>query len=125
MKVEHLVPMSEQVIAVIRELQTIETNSKFLFPSPKSKSQPITTTALRAALRGLGIGKEEFTPHGFRHMASTRLNELGYKSDIIERQLSHAERNKVRAAYNYAEHLSERVIMMQEWSNYLDKLKST
>ena len=125
MKVEHLVPMSKQVVAVIRELQTIETNSRFLFPSPKSASQPITTTALRAALRGLGIGKEEFTPHGFRHMASTRLNELGYKSDIIERQLSHAERNKVRAAYNYAEYLSERVVMMQEWSNYLDTLKST
>lgn len=124
MKVEHLVPMSQQVVSIIRELQTIKTNSKFLFPSPKSKSQPITTTALRAALRGLGIGKEEFTPHGFRHMASTQLNELGYKSDIIERQLSHAEKNKVRAAYNYAEYLSERVKMMSEWANYLDKLKS-
>jgi integrase len=124
MKVEHLVPMSQQVVSIIRELQTIKTNSKFLFPSPKSNSQPITTTALRAALRGLGISKEEFTPHGFRHMASTQLNELGYKSDIIERQLSHAEKNKVRAAYNYAEYLSERVKMMSEWANYLDKLKS-
>ena len=123
MKVEHLVPMSKQVVLIIKELQAIEANSKFLFPSPKSKSQPISTTALRAALRGLGIGKEEFTPHGFRHMASTRLNELGYKSDIIERQLSHAEKNKVRAAYNYAEYLSERVKMMQEWSDYLDELK--
>lgn len=125
MKVEHLVPMSQQVVSIIRELQLVKTNSKFLFPSPKNKSRPITTTALRAALRGLGISKEEFTPHGFRHMASTRLNELGYKSDIIERQLSHAETNKVRAAYNYAEYLSERIIMMKEWSDYLDKLKAT
>ena len=125
MKVEHLVPMSMQVVLIIKELQNIETNSKFLFPSPKSKNQPITTAALRAALRGLGIGKEEFTPHGFRHMASTQLNELGYKSDIIERQLSHAERNKVRAAYNHAEYLSERVIMMQFWSDYLDNLKTS
>ena len=58
-------------------------------------------------------------------MASTRLNELGYKSDIIERQLSHAEKNKVRAAYNYAEYLSERVTMMQQWSDYLDNLKTS
>ena len=123
MKVEHLVPMSTQVVSIIKDLQTIKTNSNYLFPSPKSNRQPITTTALRAALRGLGIGKEEFTPHGFRHMASTQLNELGYKSDIIERQLSHTERNKVRAAYNHAEYLKERVIMMQFWSNYLDELK--
>jgi integrase len=123
MNVEHIVPMSRQVVAIIKDLQFIETNSKFLFPSPITKNRPISTTALRAALRGLGISKEEFTPHGFRHMASTRLNELGYKSDIIERQLSHAEKNKVRAAYNYAEYLSERVTMMQQWSDYLDKLK--
>ena len=125
MNVEHIVPMSRQVVAIIKDLQFIETNSKFLFPSPITKNRSISTTALRAALRGLGISKEEFTPHGFRHMASTRLNELGYKSDIIERQLSHAEKNKVRAAYNYAEYLSERVTMMQQWSDYLDNLKTS
>ena len=64
------------------------------------------------------------TPHGFRSMASTRLNELGYNSDLIEIQLSHSQANKVRAAYNHAEYLDERRLMMQEWSDYLDKLQN-
>ena len=72
----------------------------------------------------MGITKEEFTTHSFRSMASTMLNELSYKGDIVEMQLSHAPKDKIRSAYNHAEYLPERKKMMQEWSNYLDKLQN-
>jgi integrase len=74
-------------------------------------------------LRRLGYGKREMTGHGFRSMASTLLNEQGWHRDAIERQLAHAERNAVRAAYDYAEHLPERRKMMQWWADYLDRLR--
>jgi integrase len=76
-----------------------------------------------AALRRLGYDKNEMTGHGFRSMASTLLNEQGWHRDAIERQLAHAERDGVRSAYNYAEHLPERRKMMQSWADYLDCLK--
>jgi len=77
-----------------------------------------------AALRRLGYASDEMTGHGFRSMASTLLNEQGWNPDAIERQLAHGERNTVRAAYNYAEYLPERKKMMQQWADYLDKLKA-
>ena len=123
MNKDHIVPMSTQVFNALQELSHIKTNSAYVFPSPRNKNNPITTNALLVALRSLGIDKEQFTTHGFRHMASTRLNELGFKSDVIERQLSHTESDKVKAAYNHAEHLDERIDMLQKWSDYLDKLK--
>ncbi len=123
MKKDHIVPMSTQVFGMLQELGNIKMNSDYVFPSPRNKNNHITTNALLVALRSLGIGKEQFVTHGFRHMASTRLNELGFRSDVIERQLSHTESNKVKAAYNHAEHLDERIILMQKWSDYLDKLK--
>ncbi len=76
------------------------------------------------ALRRLGYAKDEMTGHGFRSMASTLLNEQGWNRDAIERQLSHAERDSIRAAYNYAEYLPERRKMMQHWADYLDSLAS-
>ena len=88
------------------------------------KTKPITSDSLRLALRRAGIGKDKMTPHGFRSMASTRLNELGYKADLIEIQLSHLPANKVRAAYNHAEYLDERRVMMQQWSDYLNQLQN-
>lgn len=124
MKKDHLVPMSTQVFNILHELSNVNMNSNYVFPSPRNRNKPITTNALLTAFRSLGIDKEQFTTHGFRHMASTRLNELGFRGDIIERQLSHTESDKVRAAYNHADHLDERQEMMQEWSNYLDNLKS-
>jgi integrase len=124
MKKDHLVPMSTQVFNILQDLSRVKTNSNYVFPSPRNKNKPITTNALLTAFRSLGINKEQFTTHGFRHMASTRLNELGFRGDIIERQLSHTESDKVRAAYNHADHLDERREMMQKWSNYLEKLKS-
>jgi len=123
MNKDHLVPMSTQVYKILSELREIKTDSDYVFPSPRNKNKCITTNALLVSLRTLGINKEQFTTHGFRHMASTRLNEMGFNSDVIERQLSHTESNKVKAAYNHAEHLDKRVDMMRQWSDYLDKLK--
>lgn len=77
------------------------------------------------ALRNMGYTGNEMTAHGFRSMASTRLNEMGWNSDAIERQLAHVEGNAVRAAYNYAEHLDERCRMMQAWADYLDGLRTS
>ena len=121
MKRTHLVPMSKQVSFM---LSSIKTSNDFVFSSPRGKSRHINPESLRAGLRRLGLTNDDLTTHGFRHMASTRLNELGFNSDVIERQLAHCETNKVKAAYNHAEHLIERKKMMQHWSDYLDKLKN-
>jgi integrase len=83
----------------------------------------MSNNAVLAALRRMGYAKEEMSGHGFRSMASTLLNELGWNRDAIERQLAHAERNSVRAAYNYAEFMPERRKMIQAWADYLDSLK--
>jgi len=85
----------------------------------------MSDNTLISALRRMGYEKDVIVPHGFRHMASTLLNEQGWNRDAIERQLSHGERNKVRAAYNHAEYLSERRKMMQAWADYLDELASS
>ena len=123
-KKTHLVPLSIQVLKALKNLRNVNTDSDYVFPSPRNINKPITSSALRLALRSVGVGKDKMTPHGFRSMASTRLNELGYNADLIEIQLSHSQANKVRAAYNHAEYLEERIAMMQEWSNYLDLLQN-
>jgi len=84
----------------------------------------MSDNAVLGALRRMGYSKDEMTGHGFRSMASTRLNEMGYNRDHIERQLAHSEGNSVRAAYNYADYLEQRKTMMQEWADYLDELKA-
>ena len=83
----------------------------------------MSKSALLGAIRRIGFDTDEMCPHGFRSMASTMLNELGYNADWIERQLAHGEQNEVRAAYNYAEYLPERRRMMQEWADYLTGLR--
>jgi len=124
MKRVHLVPLSKQMLVSLKAFSQHETRSSLVFPSQRDENIPITPDSLRNALRNLGIKKEEFTTHSFRSMASTRLNELGYKGDVIEIQLSHAQKDKIRSAYNHAEYLLERKVMMQDWSNYLDKLQN-
>jgi len=123
-KKTHLVPLSIQVLKALKNLRNVNADSDYVFPSPRNINKPITSSALRLALRSVGVGKDKMTTHGFRSMASTRLNELGYNADLIEIQLSHSQANKVRAAYNHAEYLQERIAMMQEWSNYLDSLQN-
>jgi len=125
MRRAHIVPMSNQVLSTLNDLHLIDVGSKFLFPSPRTASRHISPESIRAGLRRLGFTNDDITTHGFRHMASTQLNELGFNGDVIERQLAHCESNKVRAAYNHAELLPDRVIMMQCWSDQLDKLRKS
>jgi len=124
MREQHLVPLSRQAVAILRELHAHTGPDGYLFPSVRSKRQPISENTLNAALRSAGYAKDQMTAHGFRHTASTLLHERGYRSEWIERQLSHGDRNVMRATYNFAEYLPERRRMMQEWADYLDGLAS-
>jgi integrase len=120
----HIVPLSRQALAILRELEPLARGGRYLFPSLRTRDRPMSDNTINAALRRLGYTSEEQTGHGFRTMASTLLNEQGFAPDVIELQLAHAERNKVRAAYNRAQRLPERRKMMQAWADYLDGLRS-
>ena len=124
MKEQHVVPLSHQAIAILREIQSLTGSRRYVFPSERTSERPMSENSVNAALRRLGYAKEGMTGHGFRSMASTLLHELGWPHAVIERQLAHGERNKVSASYNFAEYLPERRKMMQAWSDYLDKLKT-
>ena len=124
MRAPHIVPLSMQAVAVLRELHPITGRNKYVFPGARTNGRPMSENTVNAALRRLGYSKDEMTGHGFRSIASTQLNERGWNRDAIERQLAHAERDDVRAAYNFAEHLPERRRMMQAWADYLDGLRS-
>lgn len=124
MKAVHLVPLSKQALAILQELQPHTGGGRYVFPGVRTPTRPMSENTVNAALRRLGYDKNEMTGHGFRSMASTILHEQGWPHEAIERQLAHAERNKVSAAYNYAEHLPKRREMMQAWADYLDRLKS-
>ena len=113
MREKHVVPLSTQAIAILKDLQPRTGRFIFVFPSVQTRLRPISDNTVNSALRRLGYEKTEMNGHGFRSMASTLLNEQGWNCDAIERQLAHGERNAVRAAYNYAEHLPERRRMMQ------------
>jgi len=119
---QHIVPLSTQALAIFQELHALTGDKRYVFPGARTNGRPMSENTVNAALRRLGYSRDEMTGHGFRSMASTLLNEQGWHRDAIERQLAHAERNAVRAAYNYAEHLPERRKMMQAWADYLDAL---
>ena len=122
----HIIPLSDQVMLIIKELQKHTYNSPYLFPSLLSRDRAMSDNTLSTAMKRLGY-QGKMNPHSFRAMFSTKLHgkieEHGFHSDIIERQLAHKEKNKVKAAYNHAEYLPQRKEMMQWWSNYLDKIK--
>jgi integrase len=122
MKEEHLVPLAPQAVALLRELRALpgSDSSPFLFPPPSRHGHMSNNTMLYALYR-MGYHSRA-TVHGFRAMASTTLNEMGFRAEVIERQLAHQERNAVRAAYNRAEYLTERRAMMKQWADYLDRL---
>ncbi|MCD7984351.1 MAG: integrase arm-type DNA-binding domain-containing protein [Desulfovibrio sp.] len=124
MKQMHIVPLSEQAVQILEELYPYSGSGKYLFPSIRTETRPISDATLLNALRRMGYAKHEMCTHGFRSIASTLLNELGYNRDWIERQLAHGERDEVRAAYNYAGYLPERRRMMQEWADYLSGLRT-
>ena len=121
MREQHIVPLSRQAVEILRELEPLTnceiiarpTAPRYLFPSARTRERPMRENAVLAALRRMGYTKEEMTGHGFRSMASTLLHEQGWNHQAIERQLAHAERNAVSAAYNFAEHLPDRRKMMQ------------
>lgn len=117
----HIVPLAPQAVELLRELKTITGGSNFLFPNNRRPKTFMTATTLNRALERMGY-RNRFSAHGFRATASTILNEQGYRADVIERQLAHAPRDKVRASYNRAEHLTERKQMMRDWANYIDAL---
>ncbi len=121
----HIVPLSKQALVVLYDLKKGSAESgKFMFPVLGSKEGVMSENTINKALRTLGYSADMMTGHGFRSMASTLLNEQQcWHPDAIERQLAHAPRNKVRAAYNYAEHLPERRRMMQAWADQLDELR--
>lgn len=119
----HIVPLSKQAIKILYELKEHTGHLRYLFPSVRTPDRPISDNTVNAALRRLGYDSSEMTGHGFRSMASTILHEQGWPHDAIERQLAHAERNKVSSAYNYADYLPKRKEMMQKWADYLDELK--
>lgn len=126
-KKPHIVPLSDQTVAILEELRKITGGGKYLFPSPRSQTRCLSNTALLAALRRMGYTKEEMTAHGFRAMASTNLEQLGYDVRLIELQLAHSDQNEIRAAYKRETHrlmIPERTSMMQAWGNYLDGLRS-
>jgi integrase len=125
MREPHLVPLSAQAIAVLRDLQPLTGDGRYVFPSPRTRKKPISDNAILAALRRMGFAKEEMSGHGFRAMARTLLDEvLHVRPDYIEHQLAHAVRDPNGRAYNRTAHLVERKKMMQLWADYLDKIKA-
>ena len=124
MKRPHVVPLAKQVVKLLTELKEFTGDRELVFPSSHSKTRCISDMGLLNALRLLGYSKDQVCIHGFRSTASTLLNEKGYRSEVIEAQLAHAERNEVRAAYNRAQYLTERTKMMQDYADYLDDLRA-
>jgi len=124
MREAHVVPLSSQAVAILGEVQALTGRGRYVFPGIRTATEPMSENTVNAALRRMGFDKDTMTGHGFRAMASTRLNEMGWAPDVIERQLAHAERNKVRAAYNRAQYMAERKKMMQAWADYLDGLRA-
>jgi len=123
MRDAHVVPLSKQAIDLLRELHMLTGGQRLLFPNDRRPTSCMSDTRLARALERMGVsgrGSTGFSPHGFRATASTILNEAGCRPDVIERQLAHKERNRVRAAYNQAEYLNERRAMMQLWADMID-----
>ncbi|MGA1849399.1 tyrosine-type recombinase/integrase [Sphingobium yanoikuyae] len=124
MRKPHAVPLSTQVVTLLRELRAMGNLGSYLFPANSTFLKPICENTLNVALRRLGFTRDEMTSHGFRSIASTLLNESGlWHPDAIERSLAHRERDSVRAAYHRGAHWEERVRMAQWWSDYLCKLR--
>ena len=118
MKEEHIVPLTTQTLDLLEQIREYNGNREFVFASPQRPKQAISENAIINCIYRMG-SKGKTTGHGFRSTASTILNESNFNPDAIERQLAHAERNQVRAAYNRGEYLDERRTIMQWWSDYV------
>jgi len=125
MREPHLVPLSSQAVAILREIHALTGTGRYVFPSARSSQRPMSNNAILAALRRMGFAKEEMSGHGFRAMARTILDEvLQVRPDYIEHQLAHAVRDPNGRAYNRTAHRAERHKMMQRWADYLDGLRA-
>jgi integrase len=122
MRRRHLVPLSEQVIALLEELQTITGNSKFLFPNQRDPRKFMANSTVNRAYEYMGFPTGDVTGHDMRATASTHLHEQGFRSEVVEIQMAHAKKDRVAAAYNHAQYLPERIVMMQAWADFLDAL---
>jgi integrase len=124
MKADHIVPLSTQAVTILRELHAVTGRGNYVFPSERGGSRPMSENTVNGALRRMGFTKDEASAHGFRATARTMLDEaLSVRPDLIEHQLAHAVRDANGRAYNRTAHLPERVKMMQQWADYLDRLK--
>ena len=124
LRLPHIVPLCSQALVILRDIQPITGRSKYVFPSARGASRPLSENGVRTALRTLGFTNDEMTPHGFRAMARTILDEvLGYRVEWIEHQLAHAVKDANGRAYNRTSHLPQRKEMMQAWADYLVALK--
>jgi integrase len=120
----HIVPLSTQALEILEAIKPMTGGGQYVFPSSRGDGRPMSDGTIITALKALGYDSKVQTAHGFRTIASTLLNEQGWSPDAIERQLAHAPRDQVRAAYNRAQYLDERRRMMQAWADYLDSLKA-
>lgn len=124
-KTQHVVPLARQAVSLLKELQPLTGGGRYVFPNARTNTRPMSDAALSAALKRMGIANTEMSPHGFRAMARTILDEvLNVRPDYIEHQLAHAVRDPNGRAYNRTAHLAERRKMMQQWADYLDGLKT-
>lgn len=124
MREAHIIPLSKQAQSILEELHPLTGQLKYVFPSPRGNSRPLSENGVRTALRALGYDNDTLTPHGFRAMARTLLDEvLGYRIEWIEQQLAHAVKDANGRAYNRTKHLPQRTDMMQRWADYLDTLR--
>jgi len=122
---EHIVPLATQAVAILRELHALTGSGQYVFPGARTNGRPMSDNAILAAMRRMGITKDEMSGHGFRAMARTILDEvLQVRPDLIEHQLAHAVKDPNGRAYNRTAHLPERKKMMQQWADYLDRLKA-
>ncbi|MBN4073314.1 site-specific integrase [Mariprofundus ferrooxydans] len=118
----HLVPLSRQAVAILRDIQQLTGNERYVFPSFAGRGKPMSENAINDAIERMGY-KGEMVGHGVRAMFSTSMNAQNINADAIERQLAHKEKDAVPAAYNRAEYFPDRVRMMQQWADYLDGLR--
>lgn len=125
MRAEHLVPLSRQAMDILREIHPLTNRGRYVFSGRNSVQRPLSENTVNTALRRMGFESDQMTGHGFRATARTILDEvLGFRPDIIEHQLAHAVRDPNGRAYNRTTHMAERVRMMQEWADYLDRLRT-
>lgn len=123
---QHIIPLSTQSLELLKSLQMITGQGRYIFPSSRGFSRPISENTIRVALRTMGFGNDDMTAHGFRAMARTLLDEvLNYRIEWIEQQLAHTVKDANGRAYNRTKHLAQRFEMMQRWSDYLDELKAS